>query len=1198
MSEMRFTAAQQNAIDAQGGSVIVSAAAGSGKTRVLVQRVIKMLTDENAPVAADRLLIVTFTNAAADEMKKRIMSAIEALINEQPENMFLRRQQILLSNADICTIHSFCSRILRENFFLLDIDQDFRIAQDTELIVMKYRIMSDIIEEKYKENTKAFSLLSAMFSGAKSDQKLEKTLLEIYSKSNSHADVNKWLDASAKLYDPNTDLEDSIFAQIAYDILEKSVKYFDMMLESADAVISRNDKAFCTGSETCGEKKYEYLSGFVAKLSRLAEERDWNKISEHITSFQSKKYLPPKSKKNPVSSSELQTVKISFKNIDSEIKNKLTPVFGITKEIYKSDTETVYPAVCCMCDIIKEFSKRFFEKKKEKGMLDFSDLEHLTYKLLKDENSDEKSELAKTISSRYDAVMIDEFQDTNEIQDRIFRYVSRDEKNMFVVGDVKQSIYRFREAMPEIFKERRNRSVMYNSQKPVFPSCIILDKNFRSRENIINSVNYVFGAIMSEYVGEIEYNDNEKLTVGASYPSSDCSETEIHIVDAGSGNDDDRNEYEKEAFYIAKIIKKMIADGMQICEDGKMRDAKYGDFCILMRYLKGHSQEYSDIMNNAGVPTYVDQSYSLFDCYEVNMILSFLKAVDNRLLDIPMLAVMISPVFGFTPDDLAYLKINFKPKHIYSKIYLCSGVGDDETENKIRNELEKKCEDFIKFMERFRKLSVTLSISELAESFLEQTGYTSIVSAMSNGDVRVKNIRKLMSFIRDYENGSKGSLSDFIRHISYLEESETDITVDDTEPENSVKIMSIHHSKGLEFPVCIMAGMNMTGNRIPPEVYCHKTLGFGMKLTEPETMFKYNTLQRNIIKQSVEREELSEAMRILYVAMTRAREKLIAVITVNSKKEDGLSKKLKETASLVKVDNNRIDEHCVENAKTLGNWILMCAMAHPMMTELREDAGAEDTETIKTDSLWKYVKGKCIDTDDKEESSESSKVEYDREFLEFLKERFVQKYKYQARTEIPSKVSASALAHNDTDSFHIILSRPLFTQENNMTGAEKGTAMHKFLQYSDFSKLTKSPEQEKLRLLNSGKLSKEEFDCISEDDIIKFTGSKTYEYITNAERAEKEYRFTVNISAEDIGEKYSGSKDAVLLQGAMDCLVINSDGMILIDYKTDKVKYLSQLKTRYKKQLDLYKNAAEQIFGKPVIKCLIYSTRLGEEIEV
>ena len=595
MSEMRFTPAQQNAIDVQGGSVIVSAAAGSGKTRVLVQRVIKMLTDENAPVAADRLLIVTFTNAAAEEMKKRIMSAIETLINEQPENISLRQQQIRLSNADICTIHSFCSRILRENFFLVDINQDFRIAQDTELEAMKYRIMSDIIEEKYKENTKAFSLLSAMFSGAKSDQKLENTLLEIYSKSNSHADVNRWLDDSAKLYDPNTDLEDSKFSDIAYGILEKSIKYFDIMLESADIIISGNE-AFRRNKNNA-EEKYDYLSGFVAKLSKLEKERDWNKISEYIMSFEAKKYSSPRQNKNyPVSSGETQTVKMSFENIDNEIKNKLIPVFGITKEIYKSDTETVYPAVCCMCDIIKEFSKRFFEKKKEKGMLDFSDLEHLTYKLLKDENSDGKSELAKTISSRYDAVMIDEFQDTNEIQDRIFRYVSRDEKNMFVVGDVKQSIYRFREAMPEIFKERRNRSVMYNSEKPVFPSCIILDKNFRSRENIINSVNYVFGAIMSEYVGEIEYNDNEKLTVGASYPSSDCSETEIHIVDAGSGNDDDRNEYEKEAFYIAKIIKKMIADGMQICEDGKMRDAKYGDFCILMRYLKGHSQEYSDIM--------------------------------------------------------------------------------------------------------------------------------------------------------------------------------------------------------------------------------------------------------------------------------------------------------------------------------------------------------------------------------------------------------------------------------------------------------------------------------------------------------------------------------------------------------------------------------------------------------------------------
>ena len=1194
MSEMRFTPSQQDAIDVHGGSVIVSAAAGSGKTRVLVQRVIRMLTDENAPVSADRLLIVTFTNAAAEEMRKRIMSAIEELIKERPENMFLRRQQILLSNADICTIHSFCSRVLRENFFLLDINQDFRIAQDTELAVMKYRIMSDIIEEKYKENTDAFCFLSAMFSSAKDDKNLEKTLLDIYKKSNSHADVNKWLDDSAKLYDPSIDLEDSKFADIAYNILESSIKYFDMMLESADIIISQNE-AFRRNKNNA-EERYDYLSEFVAKLSRLAGERDWDKISEHIISFQPKGYNSPrKNKKYPVTSNELRTVKISFTNIDNEIESKLIPIFGITKEIYKNDTEKAYPAVCCMCDIIKEFSDKFFEKKKEKGVLDFSDLEHLTYKLLKDENSDQKSELAKTICERYDAVMIDEFQDTNEIQDKIFRYVSRDEKNMFVVGDVKQSIYRFREAMPEIFKERRNRSVMYDKEIPEFPACIILDKNFRSRENIINSVNYVFSTIMSEYVGEIEYNDNEILTTGAVYPPSDSSEMEIHVLDA-CNVDDDSSEYEREACYIAKIIRNMISEGMQISENGKMRNVRYGDFCILMRNLKKHSQEYSDTMNNAGVPTYVDQSYSLFDCYEVNIILSFLKAVDNRLLDIPLLAVMISPVFGFTPDELAYLKVNFKPKHIYSKIYLCSGI--DGNKEGTEDHLEDKCESFIKFMDKFRKLSVTLSISELVESFFEHTGYISIVSAMSNGEVRVKNIRKLMSFIRDYENGSKGSLPDFVRHISYLEENETDITINDTEPENAVRIMTIHHSKGLEFPICIMAGMNMKGNDTPPEVYCHKKLGFGIKMVEPKTMFKYNTLQRNIIRQSVEREELSETMRILYVAMTRAREKLISVITFNSKKKNGLSEKLNEIASLVKVNNNRIDEHCVESADKLGNWILMCAMAHPMMSELREDAGAEDIEIIKTDSVWRYVRGKCVDGMDKDENTEAEKVGYDNGFLEFLKGRFAQKYKYESRTEIPSKVSASALVHSNEDNFDIILSRPLFTQDDNMTGAEKGTAMHRFLQYADFGELIENPEQEKVRLLNAGKISKDEFDCISREDIIKFTESSTYDYIVNAERAEREYRFTVNISADEIGEKYSGNRDDVILQGAMDCIVINRSGIIIIDYKTDRVKYLSQLKVRYKKQLELYKNAAEQIFKIPVLKCLIYSTKLGGEIEV
>lgn len=1206
-NKMNFTEEQQSAIHASGGALVVSAAAGSGKTRVLVQRVIEMLLSEEKPVYADRLLIVTFTKAAAAEMKQRILNEVERLLKENPENTHLRRQQVLLPNADICTVHSFCSRIVKENFSALDINQDFRIAEPAELSVMEYRVMSDIIEKQYALNKESFRLLSTILSSPKNDVQLERTLLEVYHKAAAHPDMESWLKKAEAMYQPTIPLKETIFAEIAYERLLMSVQYFEDILDTADRIVYDNPDAFCKDTATSAEKKLDSQKKFVSRLRELAENKDWNGISDTVVSYRKQKYLPPRGKNICVSRSELQTLKIIFTTIDNETQAQLRPIFGITEEVYQSDTEQIYPAVCCMCDILREFESGFFEKKKEKGILDFSDLEHLTLKLLTGKDG-RKSALAENISQKYDAVMVDEFQDTNEIQDRIFRYVSRKEENMFVVGDVKQSIYRFREAMPEIFKSRIQNASEYR-KGGAFPACIRLDKNFRSRPEVVDSVNFVFRTIMSEYMGDIEYNEKEMMKAGAVYPenpplSATSYETEIHVLNTYSESEDDgRTEYEKEAVYIAKIIKEMIANGFQVSDNGTLRTAKYSDFCILMRFVSSHAHEYSEVMNQYGVPTYVSKPYSLLECYETNMVLSLLKAVDNRLQDIPMLAVMLCPVFGFTPDDLAYLKLRYQSAHLYPKIFQCSKTEDTDVPDGLR----EKCSHFIDLLGHLRKLSVTQSVSELTEIFFEKTGYIAVISAMSNGEIRIKNVRKLMSFIRDYENGAKGNLSEFIRHILYLEKSGTEISADDTAPEDSVKIMSIHHSKGLEYPVCILAGLNMKGNTIAPDIYCHKTLGFGMKMTDSETLCKYDTLQRNIILQSAEHEELSEAMRVLYVAMTRAREKLIAVTTFGGKKtskksdktptKDPLEEKLKEIASFVRITDGKIEPHCVENAGTFANWILMCALAHPSMKSLRARADAEDIIPIPTPSKWRYAEGSTDSGHAEKSVQEQTPAEPDQKLLSLLGERFGQTYKYASRLKIPAKVSASALVHQESGDSYIAQSRPSFMQGSSMTGAEKGTAMHTFLQYAEFSNLEDHIHDEKQRLLHTGKLSQEQYDNIHEEDIQAFIQSQTYRSILQAEKLYREYQFTVNISAGEADESYD-ENETVILQGAMDCLVYHSDGLIIIDYKTDHVRTLSELKRRYARQLALYKNAAEQIFEIPVKKCIIYSIRLGSEIEI
>lgn len=1201
MSDLKFTPAQQDAINARGGSIIVSAAAGSGKTRVLVQRVIKLLTDKEHPVDADRLLIVTFTKAAADEMRSRISSAIEELLVREPENNALRRQQLLLTNADICTIHSFCSRMIRENFYTLDINQDFRIASEGETEIIKNKVMSEIIERKYKENSEGFKILSELLSDSRSDSRMEKSLLSVYTSSSAHPFPDMWLEIAEEFYDPEIPLMKTIFAAEALEALSSSLEFISVRLNEAASVINSN-QAFCTGTSSCGMNKLQYLQSFFSELKNAEFEKSWDKISECISSFKKYPYRKPTGKKNFASEEECNIVKGCFESIETAIFKELSPLFAIKECEYIRDTSAVYPAVISMCDILKEFGSEFFEAKKERGVLDFSDLEHLMIKLLVERNDSgmKKSDLAKSISEQYDCIMVDEYQDTNETQEFIFRFISRNENNLFVVGDVKQSIYRFREAMPEIFKKRRKTSVLYNRDDPHFPAKIILDKNFRSREGIIDSINFVFRSIMSEKVGEIEYNDEEKLTVGAEYPKTSEPETELHLIDAASltssqTEEDDEQEtgvYEKEAAYIANRIKKMINDKKLITDRGEQRPVRYGDFAVLMRYLSSNGQTYVDVLNKYGVPAYIDKPYSLFNCYEVNIAVSLMKITDNPMQDIPMLAVMLCPVFGFTPDELSELKVNYEGRTIYNRLVLCC-----KNRNEQNVKLYEKCNYFMNVLSELRRLSVILSSSEVFEYFIEKTALMSVFGTMNNGEIRIKNLKKFMSFIRDYESTGKRKLTELVRHISYLEENGTEISAGDFVPADSVKIMSIHHSKGLEFPVCILAGLSSKGNNTYDEIVCHNDLGLGFKTIDRDNMLKFNTLQRNVIKYCRDKEEQSEAMRVLYVAMTRAKEKLIAVISINSKSSDGFEKKLNKLASLIKVEEGIISPYTVESGSSLSDWLLMCGLVHPDMKALRDDANANQLEIIPTSSRWIYHKINSLGEEEQDLPENLNLYEPDKEILDFLEKRFSRSYKYRERTIIPSKISASTLVHSDMQMYHIAQSRPAFMQESSMTGAEKGTAMHTFLQYADFERLADYPSEEVENLRKAGFISDEQSAVIKAEDIRRFTKSRIYKHLLSAENILREYRFTVNISASDVDRSFIGNEN-VILQGAIDCLIIEDDGMIIVDYKTDKVKSVEVLAERYSKQLILYKKAALQLFELPVKKCVIYSVYKGEEIEL
>lgn len=1196
MSKMNFTPAQQDAIDADGGSVLVSAAAGSGKTRVLVQRVIRLLTDPEHPIDADRLLMVTFTKAAAEEMRARIASAIDGLLFEHPENTALRRQELLLSNADICTIHSFCSRMIRENFYLLDVNQDFRIASEGEAQVLRHRLMGEILEEQYTAQEEGFLLLSELLSASRSDKYLEKTLLSVYDACSAHPFPDQWLDMVAGFYDPSVSVEKSIFAQLAFRRLSQTMEYMEYMLQAAADVIEGHP-AFCTGAATCGETKLNGLRAFFQNLQCNAQAGDWNALSDCITSFVKLPYRKPTSKKNPATEEECTTVKTAFDNIEAAVSGTLLPMFGIHSAVFQRDNELLYPAVLAMCNMLKQFDTRYLAAKKEKGVLDFSDLEHLMLQLLvqRDGSGMIKTEFARSLSARYDQIMVDEYQDTNETQETIFRYLSRDESNLFVVGDVKQSVYRFREAMPEIFKNRRAASVLYQRDNPSFPAKIILDKNFRSSEGVIDTVNFVFHSLMSQRVGEIDYNDEEKLTAGADYPSTDEPPMELHLLktvpSADSEDEENEDSYCQEARYIAGLIREKLQQGMTVTDRGVIRPATYGDFAVLMRYVSSHGQSYADTLTECGIPAYIDKPYSLFGCYEVMVLLALLKMLDNPLQDIPMLSVLLCPTGGFTPDDLVELKSGFQGRFLYNKLRACAEQSDKG------DALAAKCRSFFEIFHTLRKLAVTVSVSKLLQAFFDRTGYLPMMQAMENGDIRVKNIRKLMSFIRDYESAGRSSLTDFVRYLQYLEENGTDVSAGDTIPSNAVRIMSVHHSKGLEFPICILAGLSAKGNTAAEEVLCHTDLGFGFKTMDRDNLLKFNTLQRNVITLRKKSEEQSEAMRILYVAMTRAKEKLLTVISYRGRSEDSLQKLLQKTAAQIILTDGKIASYAVENASTLADWLLMCALVHPSMQQLRFEAGRPELGYLSTSSVWKLVMAESGSVQPQEMLQNPDIIPSDPVLLELLRRRFSTPYEHQVRTAIPSKVSASALVHHDMADYHIAELRPAFMQKDRLSGTEKGTAFHRFLQFADMHALQTDPDKEKQRLLASGMLTAEQAEAVTSEAVSGFVSSRTYSYMLSAQALWREYRFTVNLPASELDPSFP-SEEKVILQGAIDCLIVHPDGLIIVDYKTDRVGSMTELAQRYARQLHLYQQAAEQLFEKPVKKCLIYSAYRAEEIEL
>ncbi len=1177
-----WTYNQQLAINARRGSLLVSAAAGSGKTAVLVERVTRMVTDSKNPVPIERLLIVTYTKAAAAELKERISKTLNALIEENPTNNWYRRQLVFLPRANISTVDSFCGEVVREFFQKLNISRDYRIADNSELSLFKEEAMQKTLEESYAKKSAGFTKLVETFSTPRDDSKLQLDILRMHEFLKSHPFGNKWLKEKLECYTKFTTAAESVWGRIVIDYALSAVDYCISMTETAFRAMDDEPELLSLVSDLFNQD-LQYLCTLKSKLQNSS----WDEISAFADIFVSGTLRAKGYTNHPVKIQVAEIRKVVKKNIE-----KIQDLFVRQEADIKNDISLQSNVVAELFECVKSFDKHYTELKHSKNIADFSDIMHRTLELLVecDENGNPAfTEVADILSQRFDAVMVDEFQDANEVQDLIFNAVSHGGQNLFVVGDVKQSIYAFRQAMPEIFLSRKNSLPLYNEEEDNYPSKVILERNFRSRSEVTDFINFTFRTLMSEQVGDMEYTDEEQLVPAADFTPAASPCNELHLLDLDEIGDIDAAI--AEARYIAALVLEKCKNSF-VKDGDTQRNVRFGDVAILMRSKSTYGDIYANELRRCGVPAVCESASGFLGSPEVMVAVDFLRVIDNPLQDIPLLSVLMSPVYGFTPDDLAVMRAENRRISLYMSVKNSAESGN------------AKSQHFISDIDMLRNLSLTLPSDLFIGALFEHTGLLSL-SLATGGELALNNLRLLMEYAKNYEQGGSKGISAFVRYIDRLQTNGTDLpaaAVTGDEGDNVVRIMTIHSSKGLEFPVCILANTAREFNSDTKDnVLLHSKLGFAAKRRDDLLMCSYNTLPREAVSLEVKRSEMSEELRVLYVAMTRAKEQLVMIAT--KKKLSSYVSKLSQNIT----SSAKLSPFVVRDCKHISDWLVMCALMHPAADNLRDYAGMERTEfscedtgnfkvTIadNLDFEFDWLSGKVVKETIFEDVPENTS--------EIIRNRFDGwNYKYSALCNLPQKVTASALTHKESmANLSRILAKPAFLSDSPLTAAEKGTALHKFMQFCEFSLARKDIESEITRLRDTARLTPQEADSIDREKASAFIGSNIVSAVLSADAFYREYRFTVNIPAymadETVPEEIRDYP--VILQGSVDLAILNKDGIIIVDYKTDKVQDVSQLAQRYSKQLQLYKEAVEQITQKPVLSCLIYSVYLSKAMEV
>lgn len=1185
----KLTNEQQSAVDSRERSLLVSAAAGSGKTKVLVERLFSYVEREGANL--DDFLIITYTRAAASELRGKIAKALNERMERDPGNYHLRQQMLRVYRADIKTVDAFCTSLLRENCHLLGEDArghalrpDFRVLDENEAEVLRGRVLARTLEDFYDHLTSGGTLLADTLGAGRDDSALEQLVLELHAKLQAQPYEDKWLDAQRAFWRAVSEkIEDTPYGKILLNEVGRKARHCKSLLQRAAQEMCANDALNQKYAPAFLDASYQ-LEALEGKIAQ-----GWDAARGVTIAFP---------RLAAVKDSDGGEMKARMKGLWDNCKETVkgfAELFAASSDEAVEDLRTMAPAMLALIDLTADFSRRYNEEKRRRNAADFSDQEHEAIRLLVGKNG-EPTELAALVSTRYREIMVDEYQDTNEVQNRIFDAISCKGENLFTVGDIKQSIYRFRLADPRIFLQHYNTWPPLAAADEHESAKLLLSRNFRSRREVLEATNFVFRNVLSREMGELDYGEDEMLRPGASYAESSVCGAEFHLLDLPTQTGEHRvRASEAEAAFVADYIRNMLSSEFPVQDDKtrELRPVREEDIVILMRSPSTRLLDYRRALESRGIRCAADAGEDFFASMEIAVLFSFLQVIDNPRQDVPLIAVLRSPLFGFVPDELAALRSQQRTGDFYDALLL-SEDGHSKA--------------FLAVLRSLRDSAAHLSVRELLSEIYRKCNVLGIFGAMHRGAERKENLLAFLELSEDFARAGRQGLFDFVRTLREQLASGEAAAMQTTHASSGVRIMSIHKSKGLEFPVVILSDLarRFSNMDFQSSVLVHPQLGLGPVCVDAQRHIQYPTIARQALERTLRREAKAEELRVLYVAMTRAKEKLIMVHTQAN--AGG------RVADLMALSDCPVLPEAVDSGKCMGDWIMLPLLQRSEAGALRAFAGqnsegrffAEETPwtVCVHDGLQFAAPAQQSDAAEEERAPQREELPADFAALSY-------RYPYAEQTAFPAKLTATQLkgraideeiSENTTLPPRLRnLCKPKFLAgKTALTGAERGTALHLVMQDLDFfcepNEQSVREQIEKLRAQR--KLTDEQANAVDVHAIVRFLRSDLAARIRKSKQVEREYRFSLLRPVRDFSSL--DADDSVLLQGVVDCFFEEDGELVVVDFKTDHVScaQLDERAEHYRPQLEAYSMALTRVMGKKVKEKVLYFFSAGEEVRL